>query len=136
MPSSKGCKKNKSIGDGSGMDNRGHIACIHPLMADNQTVHQVWEIFRLRTNKMNSFVLPCNRFADIVLCYTVIGILKPRVRDPVLNLNQFRFLAEVFTLSRLKQCHKALGPLRRGLGMFDFKRGFCLLCVEIAKCPS
>jgi hypothetical protein len=52
------------------------------------------------------------------------------IDNAVLQLDQPRFLAEVFSLRRLKQCNEALGSRWVGVDVFDLKGRFRLLGVE------
>ena len=128
-------QKNESIGDGGGVNHRGHVSGVHTLVGGYQAVHQVGQVLWFRTREVDRLLLPGDRLADIVLVRPVIGIAKSWIDNAILNLDQLRFSAEVLFFRHLKQGHETLGPGRGGFDMFDLKGRFRLLGVEIPKCP-
>ena len=78
-------------------------------MGGDQAFHQTGQVFRLRACEMDLLFLPGNRLADIVLVRPVVGGAESWIDNAVLQLDQPRFLAEVFLLRHLKQCNETLG---------------------------
>ncbi len=131
----EGVQKDESIGDDRGLNHRGHSSGIHALVGCYEAVHEVGQVFRLRACEIDSLLLPGYRLTDIALTRPVIGIAESCVDNPVLNLNQWLFSAEVFLFGRLKQGHETLGPGRGGFYVFDLKGRFRLLGVEVPERP-
>ena len=100
-----------------------------------QAVHKVGQVLRLRTYKVDSFLLPVDRLTDIILARPVIGIAESCIDNAVLNLDQLRFPTEVRLFRGLKQRHEPLGSGRGGFDMFDLKRRFRLPGVKVPERP-
>gem|GEM_PF-2731351 len=114
-------EKNKSISDGSGVNNRWYPLILHPLVGIDQTRHQTGDVFGFWSNKVDFFLLPGYRFPNIILAGAVIGIAEPGIDYAVLNFNQAVLLAEVILPSHLQYPYEALGPGGGRLDMFDFE---------------
>ena len=91
------------------------------LVGGDQAFHQVGQVFRLRTREMDFLFLPGDRLADIVLVRPVVTLGKSWIDNAILQVDQFRFLAEVFALSQLKQRDEALCSGRVGRDVFDLE---------------
>ena len=114
-------KENESISYCGGMNNRGNTALVHTLVGSDQAFHQVGEIFRLRTREMDFLFLPDDRLADIVLVRPVVGLGKSWIDNAILQVDQFRLLAEIFAFSHLKQRDEALCSGWTGRDVFDLE---------------
>ena len=108
-------EEDKSVGHGSGVDHGRYVARFHPLVGGEQAFHQAGQVFRFRTGEMDSLLLPGDRLADIVLARAVIGFMESWIDNAVLQIDQPRFLAEIFAVGRLQQGNETLDARRVGL---------------------
>ena len=100
----KWVQENKTVGNGRRMDDRRDVAVFHPLVGVNQPIHQILQIIRLRTDKMDDLFLIGDRLPDIILSDPIITILEPGVDNPVLKRYQSLFLTKL--LFRCKYSYK------------------------------
>ena len=103
-------------------------------MGQNKTLHQVGQIFGLGPHEVNPFFLPANRLTDVILARSVVAVTESCVDDAIVNLNQLLFPTEVFLLSQLKQGHKTPGSGRTRVHVFDLKRRFRFLGIQVSEC--